>query len=80
METINRHGKRGLISRVRPCLFQATRFRIWATSVLRKHLVDGYTINERRLKAAEHKYLEIQQSLNLLRNVIHLGNVSDGAS
>jgi len=27
----------------------ATRFRIWATSILRKHLVDGYTINRKRL-------------------------------
>lgn len=58
---------------------QATQFRIWATSVLRKHLVDGYTLNERRLKAAEHKYLELQKSLNLLRNVIQLENVSDDA-
>lgn len=38
---------------------RGTQFRIWATSVLRKHLVDGYTINEKRLKAAEHKYLEL---------------------
>lgn len=58
---------------------RATQFRIWATSVLRKHLVDGYTINEKRLKAAEHKYLELQKSLNLLKNVIQLENVSDDA-
>lgn len=29
---------------------RATQFRIWATNVLHKHLVDGYTINEKRLK------------------------------
>ena len=28
---------------------KATKFRIWATSVLRKHLTDGVTVNERRL-------------------------------
>lgn len=58
---------------------RATQFRIWATRVLRKHLVDGYTINEKRLKAAEHKYFELQKSLNLLKNVIQLEDVSDDA-
>lgn len=58
---------------------RGTQFRVWATSVLRKHLVDGYTINERRLKAAEQKYLDLQKSLNLLKNVIQLENVSDDA-
>ncbi len=56
---------------------QGTQFRIWATNVLRKHLVDGYTINEKRLKLAECKYLELQKSLNLLGNVISLENISD---
>ncbi|HRR96567.1 MAG TPA: virulence protein RhuM/Fic/DOC family protein [Candidatus Ratteibacteria bacterium] len=56
---------------------EGTQFRIWATDVLKKHLIDGYTINENRLKLAEHKYLELKQSLNLLDNVISLGNVSE---
>jgi hypothetical protein len=30
---------------------RGTQFRIWATNVLRSHLVNGYTINEKRLKA-----------------------------
>ncbi|HOD12371.1 MAG TPA: RhuM family protein [Candidatus Omnitrophota bacterium] len=54
-----------------------TRFRIWATKVLKKHLVDGYTINEKRLKTAEHKYLELQRSIKLLGNVIQLDSLSD---
>lgn len=29
---------------------QATKFRIWATNTLKKHLVDGFTVNEKRLK------------------------------
>lgn len=58
---------------------RGTQFRIWATSVLRKYLVDGYTINEKRLKTAENKYLELRKSLNLLKNVIQLENVSDDA-
>lgn len=28
----------------------ATQFRIWATNVLRKYLVEGYAINQNRLK------------------------------
>lgn len=55
----------------------ATHFRIWATDVLRKHLVNGYTINEKRLKSAEHKYKELQKSLQLLSNVIALEEISD---
>ncbi len=58
---------------------QGTQFCIWATNVLRKHLVDGYTINEKRLKAAAHKYQELQKTLKLLGNVIHLESVSDEA-
>src|SRR4030042_4586740 len=42
---------------------RGTQFRIWATNVLRKHLVEGYTINEKRLKFAEQKYKELQKSL-----------------
>ncbi len=29
---------------------RGTEFRIWATNVLRQHIVRGYTINEKRLK------------------------------
>lgn len=28
---------------------RGTHFRIWATSVLKEHLIQGYTVNERRL-------------------------------
>jgi len=58
---------------------RATQFRIWATNVLRKHLVDGYTINERRLKVAEHKYHELKKSIDLLGNVMQIEGVSDEA-
>jgi death-on-curing family protein len=56
---------------------QGTQFRIWATNILKKHLIDGYTINEKRLKLAERKYLELKKSLRLLDNVIKLNNISD---
>ncbi len=49
---------------------QGTQFRIWATNVLRKHLVDGYTINEKRLKAAAHKYRELEKTLKLCNSLV----------
>lgn len=58
---------------------RGTQFRIWATNVLKKHLVDGYTINEKRLRASEHKYQQLKQSLKLLSNVVHIEGVSDEA-
>ncbi len=36
---------------------QATQFRIWATKVLRQHLLDGYTINKKRLSANYQKFM-----------------------
>ena len=56
---------------------RGTQFRIWATNILRKHLVDGYTINEKRLKSAQYKYQELQKSFKLLDNIIQLETVSD---
>jgi prophage maintenance system killer protein len=41
---------------------RGTQFRIWATRVLRDHLVKGYTLNERRLK-------ELQQAVRLVADV-----------
>jgi len=41
---------------------RGTQFRIWATRVLREHLVRGYTVNARRLK-------ELKQAVRLIANV-----------
>jgi len=56
-----------------------TQFRIWATNVLHKHLVDGYTINEKRLKAQKDKIKELQNAVRLLGNIELLEGVSDEA-
>jgi hypothetical protein len=58
---------------------QGTQFRIWATNVLRQHLVAGYTINEKRLKAQQGKIKELQETVRLLGNVTLLDGVSDEA-
>lgn len=41
---------------------RGTQFRIWATGVLREHLVRGYTVNEKRLK-------ELRQAVQLIAEV-----------
>jgi prophage maintenance system killer protein len=58
---------------------RGTQFRIWATNILRQHLVDGYTINEKRLKAQQGKIKELQETVRLLGNVALLTGVSDEA-
>jgi len=51
---------------------RATQFRIWATNVLKRHIIKGYTINEKRLKEnKELKLDELQKTVNLLRRVIN---------
>lgn len=46
---------------------QATRFRQWATSVLRQHLVEGYTLNQQRL---QERGIEFEQALDLLSRTL----------
>jgi len=41
---------------------RGTEFRIWATNVLRQHLVQGYTVNEKRLK-------ELKRTLKLAADI-----------
>lgn len=43
---------------------RGTQFRIWATNVLRKHLLQGYTLHEKRLQ--EKGYAELQQAIDLI--------------
>jgi len=46
---------------------RATQFRIWATNTLKQHLVEGYTLNQRRLK---ERGIEFEQVLNLLSQTL----------
>ena len=45
-------------------------FRQWATSVLREHLVKGYTIHEQRLRKDAAKFRELQQTVDLLTRTL----------
>jgi prophage maintenance system killer protein len=58
---------------------RGVQFRIWATQVLRKHLVEGYTINQKRLAAQQEKIRELQEAVHLMGNIVLLDAVSDEA-
>jgi prophage maintenance system killer protein len=47
----------------------ATQFRIWATSVLKQHLIDGYTINEQCLKQQALKLQALQKAVKLISSM-----------
>jgi len=46
--------------------FRATQFRMWATGVLRKHVIDGYTLNEKRLHQYADKLRALQNAIKLI--------------
>ena len=48
----------------------ATNFRKWATGVLKKYLVDGYAVNEKRLKEKQEQIDVLKNSLNMLTRAI----------
>lgn len=58
---------------------RATEFRIWATRILKKHLVDGYTLNEKMLKLAQAKYRALQKAVSLMGNIAVVEGISEEA-
>lgn len=80
METVQQEGKRTVSRQVehynldaiisvgyRVSSARATQFRIWATSVLREHLVEGYTLNQHRLA---ERGIEFEQAVRLLSRTL----------
>ena len=47
---------------------KATQFRIWATQVLRKHILDGYSLNKNRL--VDTGIDELEHAVNLIRQTL----------
>ena len=45
---------------------RGTQFRIWATNVLKKHLINGYTLNQQRLSQQAHKLQALQRAIKLI--------------
>ena len=50
---------------------QGVQFRIWANKILKEYLVKGYALNERKLKETQQQFIELQQSIKLLENVVN---------
>ena len=58
---------------------KATDFRIWATKVLHRYVVDGAAINERRLKELDAKKLhEIEGALGIVKRLVAASELSAG--
>ena len=47
---------------------RATQFRIWATQVLKKHLVEGYTVNQKLLSEQKQKLDALQKAIKLIQH------------
>ncbi|MFA5700489.1 MAG: virulence protein RhuM/Fic/DOC family protein [Desulfuromonas sp.] len=45
-------------------------FRQWATQILREHLVNGYTLNQKRLEEQAEKLTEMRQAVELLSRTL----------
>ncbi len=48
---------------------KATRFRVWATSVLKDYLVKGYTLNEKRLSQLVQNMQQLEQAVKVFRQI-----------
>ena len=46
---------------------KATKFRVWSTKILKKYLLQGYAINEKRLLEARNKFNELQTAISFLQ-------------
>lgn len=49
---------------------RGTQFRIWATEVLRAHILQGYTLNEQRLKAEVARLSELRNAVDLMGRIL----------
>jgi prophage maintenance system killer protein len=49
---------------------RGTQFRIWATQVLHKYLMDGYALNEKRLREQEQNLKNLQEAVHLVAQVV----------
>ncbi|MEA2108808.1 MAG: virulence protein RhuM/Fic/DOC family protein [Pseudomonadota bacterium] len=49
---------------------RGTQLRIWATNVLREHLIRGFTLNEKRLREQEQKLVDLRRTVGLLEQTL----------
>ncbi len=49
---------------------RGAQFRIWATQVLKDHILKGYTVNEKRLREQNERLRELQRTVDLLGRIV----------
>jgi len=49
---------------------RGTQFRIWATNVLKNHLIQGYSINQKRLQENQAKLKELQKTARMVERLL----------
>lgn len=49
---------------------RGTEFRIWATQILKDHILKGYTLNEQRLQAQVGRLKELRNAVDLMGRII----------
>jgi prophage maintenance system killer protein len=49
---------------------RGTQFRIWATQVLKDHILQGYSINEKRLREENVRLKELKEAVDILGRII----------
>ncbi len=59
---------------------RGTQFRIWATQVLKDHLVQGFTLNEKRLRESEDRFQQLQKAVALAAKVSQIQSLSHDES
>lgn len=50
---------------------QGTQFRIWASNILKQYLIQGYALNEEKLKAQQEKLEDLKQAIALTSRLFH---------
>lgn len=58
---------------------KATKFRVWATSVLKRYVVDGAAVNERRLnELPEAKLMQLEGALSMVKRLMEKQELEEG--
>ena len=50
--------------------YRGTQFRIWATHILKQHIIQGYTMNEKRLQEARDNFRRLKESVDIFQRVV----------
>ncbi|CAK0749813.1 death on curing protein [Gammaproteobacteria bacterium] len=56
---------------------KGTQFRIWANNILKQYLIQGYALNEEKLKAQQDKLKDLKRALSLSARLIQQKDLSN---